>query len=274
MGFGYVLGGVAKGLQAADELAQKQTVADAQAARANTQIGIALKNLELKQTQLSDTKDRNLQSQVNKHIADSVKVVTQIIKNGQATGTPPDKLMNAVAPLLDDIDAWGLRIGNDTSKIRLGITNLVKTGGGTAAPKVGSTLENIKAKLSRGEKLNAGEQKLYDDSLHSNAMQALINEALQGQGLGGEGGDTGGDTGGAPAPAVTPPPTPQPAGPASAPVAGPTATPVKTQTIAAPTPPVPPGLANVPGLAWSPSVQKFFTPDGKAYDANGTVVNP
>jgi hypothetical protein len=283
MGFGFALGGVAKGLIAQDELAQKQTIADAAAARANAQIGIALKGLDLRERTLADTQSRNLQTQVNKHISDSVKVVMQIIKNGQATNTPPDKLMNAVAPLLDDIDAWGLRIGSDTSKLRLGITNLLKTGV-TAAPKVWSTLEDIKAKLSRGEKLTPGQQKLYDDSLHSNAIQDLIDQALQGS--------EGGDTGSPAAPAV--PATPAAPAGGEVPVR-----PVQTQTISAPVaastpaaaspapasapaagqggiPPIPPGLASIPGLQYSASLNKFYDPAArKFFDAStGAVVNP
>jgi hypothetical protein len=177
MGFGNVLGGVATGLQAADELALEQQRIDAANKAAAADAEIARQNLALKQLQLADTRSRDAQVQVNRHIADTVKLVAQIIKNGQAAGSPPDKLMNSVAPLLNDVDAWGARTGQDTSKLREGITAYVQAGG-APSPKVGQTLEGIKAKLARGEKLTPPEQKLYDDSLHQNSLQGFLKETL------------------------------------------------------------------------------------------------
>jgi hypothetical protein len=264
MGIGYVLGGVAKGLQAQDELAQKQQVADAAAQMDATKIGLAAQSLSVKQQALQDSQDRNLQTQVNKHIADVTKLVTEIIKNGQTSGTAPDKLMNAVAPLLDDIDAWGARVGQDTSKIRASIVATVQNP--TTAPvKVGQTLEQIKADLAAGKKLTPSQQKLYDDSLHADFLSSLLTPDATGEG--------------APAPAAAPAPleTPAPA-PAPAPVAAPggevPVRSVKTQAISAPPPPVPPALASKPGLAWSPSRQKFYDAQGNAYNQQGVPVNP
>jgi hypothetical protein len=270
MGFGYVLGGIAKGLQEQDELAQKQQVANAAAAKADAQLAMTAKSLSLKEQSLADAKDRNVQSQVNKHIADSVKVITQIIKNGQATGTPPDKLMNAVAPLLDDVDAWGLRIGSDTSKLRTGILNLVQAGA-KAPTKVGATLEDIKANYAAtGKFQNAAQERLYRDSLHQDAVEAAIKDALEGI------------NGATPAEQK---PNASSIAPTS--TSAPAPTPVQTQTIAAPgpatpagtgggapMPPTPASLANKPGLAWSPSRQKFYDAQGNAYNQQGVPVTP
>lgn len=280
---GFAAGGAADALNQGLDRALRQQTADATNARANIQIGLAQKGLELRQQQLADAQGRNTQSQVNKHIADVTRLVTQIIKN--SPNAPRDKLMNTINPLLDDIDAWGARVGQDTSKLRAGFVQLVQQP--SSAPlKVGQTLEQIKADLASGKKLTPSQQRLYDDSIHSDFLNSLLKP------------DQGGDMGGG-----LPTETPAPAGaaPASATTTLAPPTPVKTQTISAPgpaptpgaaggapaaaastpvaagsaAPPIPPGLAGIPGILWAPSTGKFYTPDGmKAWQPDGTPVNP
>jgi hypothetical protein len=263
MGFGMALGGVAKGLESAEQ-ARVQNEELALRTRAIAQDGeLRNKALAIQDAQLKRQDKNDLLSQADDIIGKQLKVVQDTIKAGKEAGQPVSAIAAAIEPLLADVDKLSGAVGRDGSiyrkQVDAALTAPTAMEASTAEGKAeanaaitkdktmreagvvpagaDNTLETIKAKIAKDIPLTAGEKQLYQDSLKQSSQGvADLIKAL-----------SGGET--TPAPTST-------AAPAAAPAAS------------SGIPTVPPALAGK-GAKWSPSKQRWYLPDGSAYNQQG-----
>lgn len=95
-GGGFFLGGAAEGAMGA----QKMALAE----RAQTeQTGIQGRQLALQESQFQNTVAQQIQAQADAQIAKTMEIVSETIKQGVATGSPPATIMKVVGPVLQSI---------------------------------------------------------------------------------------------------------------------------------------------------------------------------
>jgi hypothetical protein len=264
---GFALGGIAKGLESAEEARNKrkelalreQTIAQDSALRSRA--------LDIQDAQEKRLANQDLLSQADKHIGDLLKVVGETIKQGKAAGHTPEQLSLAVSDVMAEVDRLASAVGRDGGIYRKqvdamlaaptatetaaaegqaeGVAQAAKTKAmSEAGVSSSSVLETIKLKIARGEQLTPGEERLYQDSVKSAAAGAssFLQQFLSENN-----------------------PTPT--------VQAPAATPVKTTTVPAPAPAIPTNLVGKQPK-WSPSKQKWYLADGSAYNQQGVPVSP
>jgi hypothetical protein len=271
MGFGIALGGVASGLESAENARRQNEELELRKRAIAQDSELRNKALAIQDAQLKRQDKNDLLSQADDIIGKQLKVVQDTIKAGKEAGQPVSAIAAAIEPLLADVDKLSGAVGRDGSIYRKQVDAALTaptameaaTAEGEAAGKAAvvkdqtmraagvvpsgadNTLEQIKATIAaKGfEALTPGQRQLYQDSLKQSS-QGVVDLIKALSGGGGE-----------------------------VPV-----TPVKTETIAAPgaSPPVgPSGIPAVPaalagkGAKWSPSKQRWYLPDGSAYNQQG-----
>jgi hypothetical protein len=143
MGFGYVIGGAAKGLQAADTSNIQHRALDLKAQALGADVGLRDKAISIREQQLKDAQSRNLGTEADKIIAQELKVVADIVKHSQQAGHTPDQINKAIEPLMADIDSLSKGVGRDSSMIRTRVQGIIGAPMGQEAAKVGGTVEGL-----------------------------------------------------------------------------------------------------------------------------------
>lgn len=213
MGFGMALGGVASGLAAGSQIAQKNQA-------------LALQQLQLKQNKdlrekalgIADRSEKNKEAQGlatagDKIIAQHLKVITDVVTASRKAGQPPEKTMEAIQPLLDDAKDIATRTGKDPAAIDAQAKALLAIPYVPGESKIGSTMEGIKLKIAKNgmESLSPGEKKIYDDAQRGDPMMRAMAEKILGiPSSDSVSPDAAAPAAASPAPAATPAPQPVP----------------------------------------------------------------
>ena len=271
MGLGIALGGVAKGLESAENARTQTRELDLRQQALAATVDYRNKALSAKQQQIVENHRRTLSLEVDKVVAANLKVVGDVIKGAREAGNTPEQIAAAVEPLLADAETLYAKIGKDSSSFRSQANALIGIPQKPNGMTVGGTLESIKAKLATGQPLNEGEQTIYNDALRMSKLDRQILGLGIGDDIFGKPEATA-DPAAPSTPAIA---TPVPAATSAQPPApAPTPAPAAATSPSAPMPPVPANLAGKPGLGWSPSKQRWFLPDGTSFNQQGVLIAP
>jgi hypothetical protein len=265
MGFGIALGGVAKGLESAEQARVQNEELEMRRTAIAQDSELRNKALAIQDASLKRQEKNDLLGQADEIIGKQLKVVQDTIKAGKDAGQPVSAIAAAIEPLLADVDKLSSAVGRDGSIYRKQIDAALtaptameaSTAEGQAEANkaitkdktmreagvvpagADNTLETIKAKIAKDMPLTAGEKQLYQDSLKQSSQDvADLIKAI-----------SGGETTPAPTSTAAPAPVAAPAASSSVPT-------------------VPPALAGK-GAKWSPSKQRWYLPDGSAYNQQG-----
>lgn len=242
MGIGIALGGVSEGINAGLDRSLKTKELDFRKMAQSQDVGLASRGLDIRQNELDRNAQADLEARIAKNIENSSKVISETVKAAIANGTPPEKIKSVIEPLVANVETAMKSVGTDPTQFRQQVDLMIQTPPELEGTKIGATLEGVKSKIAKGETLTPGQQKLYDDSLKHDAMLAAL--------LGGGNAST----------------AEAPTGEGATP--GPTPTPVKTETVPGAAPALPANLVGK-GAKWSPSKQRWYTPDGFSFNQQG-----
>jgi hypothetical protein len=184
MGIGIALGGVARGLESAEQALQNQQELKLRQQTILQDADLRKQAVGVQERGLQRAEQQDLLSQADTIIGNELKVVGEVIKEGLAAGHTKEQLATAVEPILADVDRLSARVGRDSSVYRNqvgamltqptaaqaaaaeGTAEAEKSKAMTAAGvSSANVMETIKLKIARGDQLTPGEERLYSDSL-------------------------------------------------------------------------------------------------------------
>lgn len=247
MGFGMVLGGVAKGLTAQQELAQRQQqlALQQQTLQSNQDYRNATLGLEQKRVDASTGAQAATQARtIYDGLLGNVKTV---IQHGLEAGQDPAAIAKAIQPQVSYMQTLAPVAGIDVSAAANEIQSMLGSGikakGMTPTEHIGQIFSDFRA----GKPLSKQDKALLDNYFkQQNPVNGMIQQELPGA---------------SPAPSSLVPDMPAGGG-----------APAGAGAPAAPVPPVPDALKGK-GALWSPSKQRFYLPDGSVYNQQGVPVS-
>lgn len=257
MGIGIALGGVAQGLESAEKARIDREALKQRGMAIAADTKLRQEALAIQSKQEDRLANQDLLSNADGLIGANLKVVGEVIKGAKEANHTPEQIASTVEDLLQEVDRLAMSVGRDPQIYRKQVQSMLTQPTAVEAGKAAGTAakaqseasgkdidETIKLKIARGEPLTAGETQLYNDSLKKGSSElAEIFKHVFGPG-------------GEPGAAETSPTTlPAPA-------------PAAAQAAPAGIPALPANLIGK-GAKWSPSKQRWFTPDGASFNQQG-----
>lgn len=174
MGIGNFLGGAAQGLKAGADIRSRENELRIRQQGLTQNATLRERALGLQEQRQAQNQVRGLLGQADKLIAEHFKVVGEVIKASKEAGESPDKIAQAVQPLMEDVDTLASAVGRDPTPLRNRVSALIGVPDAKDEPKVGSTVESIRARIARGDPLSASEKQVYADALRINRYDRML----------------------------------------------------------------------------------------------------
>ncbi len=128
----------------------------------------------IQEQRLAQQQVSGLLGQADKLVSKHLKVINEVIKASREAGEPPEKISAAIEPLLSDVESLSAAAGKDPAVIRMRVDALLVVPAAKDEPKVGSTVESIRARIARGDPLSASEKQVYADALRINRYDRML----------------------------------------------------------------------------------------------------